>query len=167
MSEAPATVKYECVVHKANVPLASNESLRTYTERLNKGARDYVTKQLNLGTGKCSGYMLEVYADKAVFDVYKYAAMGSSEPGEYKYYGVQYARKANGDFEFKNLTEVERVTSYQAKPSLAITKAKKKAEDDDEEDEEEAELSAKPKSTKKAYSEHWTVKNESLWSGLV
>lgn len=172
---AGQTVRYECVVHKANVPLASGESLSKYMSTLSGAGSTYIKKQLNLNSlakpAYAGAYMLEAYSDKCVFDVYKYG--GPDTSGDYRYYAVNYTRKANGDFEFKDLTEVERVTTYQAKPSMSITKAKaKKDEDEDLEEElEEEELAKKPaKSTKKAaeFMPGWTVKKTHVsWAGLV
>ena len=164
-------VRYECVVHKANVPLASGESLGKYTNQLSGDGRTYIMKQLNLNSlakpASAGAYMIEAFADKAIFDVYKYGG-GDGSPSEYKYYALNYTRKADGKFEFKDLTEVERVISFQAKPSMALTsKAAKKAEDDDE-DEMEEELSKKPKKTKKQFAPGWTVlKTHVSWNGLI
>lgn len=166
-------VRYDVVVHKANVPLAKGESLGQYTNRLNGDARKYVQKQLNLSDKGTSVYTLEVFSDKAIVDVYQYKEGG---PSTYKFYGIDYTRKANGDFEFKELTEVERVTSYEPKASLSITKGKKakKGEDGDEdgeEEEEEAEeLAKKPTKTKKEHAPGWavaTTKNTVDWAGVL
>ncbi len=167
------TVRYECVVHKANVPLASGESLSKYMSGLGSAGGTYIKKQLNLNSlakpSYAGAYMLEAYSDKCVFDVYKYG--GPDTPGDYRYYAVNYTRKANGDFEFKDLTEVERVTTYQAKPSMSITKAK--AKKDDLEEELDEELAKKPaKSTKKAaeFMPGWvvaTAKNAVSWDGIL
>ena len=171
-------VRYECIVHKANVPLATGESLNKYTNALSAAGGAYVKKQLNLNSlakpAYAGTYMLEAYADKCVFDVYKYS--GTDAPGEYKYYALSYTRKANGDFEFKDLTEVERVVSFQAKPSMSIAKAKSKKdmeeeleeaeEEAEEEGEEEAELAKKP--TKKQFAPGWNVKKAvNIWDGLI
>ncbi len=166
------TVRYECVVHKANVPLASGESLSKYMSGLGTAGGTYIKKQLNLNSlakpAYAGAYMLEAYSDKCVFDVYKYG--GPDTPGDYRYYAVNYTRKANGDFEFKDLTEVERVTSYQAKPSLSITKGAKAKKEDDEEEEE---MAKSPKSTTKKAAEFmpgWvvaTAKNAVSWDGIL
>jgi len=169
-------VRHECVVHKANVPLASGESIGKYSNALSSAGNTYIKKQLNLNSlakpAYAGVYMIEAYSDKCVFDVYKYA--GTDAPGDYKYYAVNYTRKANGDFEFKDLTEVERVVSFQAKPQMSLTskaKAKKDEDDDLEEEMEEEELAKKPaKSTKKAteFMPGWNVKkSENIWAGLV
>lgn len=165
-----AAVRHECIVHKANVPLAAGESLSKYSNALSSAGNTYLKKQLNLNSlakpAYAGVYMIEAYSDKCVFDVYKYA--GTDAPGDYKYYAVNYTRKANGDFEFKDLTEVERVVSFQAKPSLSITKAKKKAEDEMEGEMEGAELAKKPTKTKKEFAPGWSVKkSENVWAGLA
>lgn len=168
MEEAESQmVRYECVVHKANVPLAAGESIGKYTNELSAAGRQYVMKQLNLNSlakpNSAGAYMLEAYSDKCIFDVYKYSGDG---PSEYKYYALKYTRKSDGKFEFKDLAEVERVISFQAKPGLSITKAKKAEDDEDEMD--EAELSKKPKKTQKTFAPGWVVKKAHVdWAGVI
>jgi hypothetical protein len=162
-------VRHECVVHKANVPLASGESLNAYTQKLSSDGRAYVMKQLNLTSlakpAHASAYLVEAYSDKCIFDVYKYGGEGSSE---YKYYAFSYTRKSDGKFEFKDLAEVERVISFQAKPPMSVTKAKKELGDEMEEEEEAEEMSKKPKKTKKKFAPGWDVKKTHVsWDGVL
>jgi hypothetical protein len=128
-------------------------------------------KQLNLNSlakpASAGAYLIEAYSDKCIFDVYKYGGDGGSS--EYKYYAFTYTRKADGKFEFKDLAEVERVISFQAKSGLSVTKAKKDLGDMEEEAEEEAEeLSKKPKKTKKQFAPGWDVKKSHVsWDGVL
>jgi hypothetical protein len=147
-------VRHECVVHKANVPLAAGESLNKYTNSLSSEGSAYIKKQLNLNTlakpMSAGAYMIEAYSDKCIFDVYKY---GGDAPSEYKYYAVKYTRKSDGKFEFKDLSEVERVISFQSKPTMSISKSKEGEE---------------PAKTAKEFAPGWTVKkSESIWSGVL
>ncbi len=163
-------VRHECVVHKANVPLASGESLNAYTQKLSSDGRAYVMKQLNLNSlakpASAGAYLIEAYSDKCIFDVYKYGGDGGSS--EYKYYAFSYTRKADGKFEFKDLAEVERVISFQAKSGLSVTKAKKDWDEMEEAEEEAEELSKKPKKTKKQFAPGWDVKKSHVsWDGVL
>ncbi len=148
-------VRHECIVHKANVPLASGESLGKYSQALSSAGSQYIKKQLNLNSlakpAYAGAYMIEAYSDKCIFDVYKYGGAPDA-PSEYKYYALKYTRKSNGDFEFKDLAEVERVISFQAKPSLSITKAADAPE-------------APP--AKKELAPGWVEKSANIWSGLI
>ena len=118
-------MQQEVVVHKASVALATNESLGQYTQRLSDAIRKYAVQKLNLTSGMdgkagFSCYMTEAYGNSAVLSVYKY---GNGEASSDKYYATKYARGDNGEFKFDNFVEVERVTSYQPKASLSVTKA--------------------------------------------
>lgn len=163
-------VRHECVVHKANVPLAAGESLNAYTQKLSSDGRAYVMKQLNLNSlakpASAGAYLIEAYSDKCIFDVYKYGGDGGSS--EYKYYAFSYTRKADGKFEFKDLAEVERVISFQAKSGLSVTKSKKDMDEMEEAEEEAEELSKKPKKTKKQFAPGWDVKKAHVsWDGVL
>jgi hypothetical protein len=183
MEEAKSqVVRHECIVHKANVPLAAGESLQKYSQQLSTDGGLYIKQKLGLNSlakpSYASAYMIEAYSDKCIFDVYK---GGDGQPSEYKYYALEYSRKNDGKFEFKNLTEVERVTTYQAKQSLALATATNKAkakkgdpeddlEDAEEDDEEEETMAKKPakSSTKKTFSPGWEVKKSAnIWGGLI
>lgn len=152
---------YEVVVHKAGLPLAKGESLAMFSMRLNKAAREHLARKQNLDPKVSSVFMCEVFDGAAVFDVYK---RGPQEgPGEYKYFAVKYARKATGEFEFSDTTEVERVTSYVPKGPLEVAKAKKADE----------EKKAPGKQAKcgcsKEIAPGWqeTAKAGNLWSGVI
>lgn len=163
------TVTYETIVHKANLALAKGESLNQFTQKLRDAASKAIALKLNLTVNNCSAYMVETFADSAVFDVTKRPL---KEGGQYSYayYAMKYSRKADGAFEFSGVTEVERVTSFQPKANMdlatATNKAAKKAaesdgDEDDLDDEEPEELS------KKDAPPGWVVTNKSLWVGLL
>mgnify|MGYP001035881266 CR=1 FL=1 len=111
----------EVRVHKANVPLAKGESLGQYTRKLEDAARKHLFQKLNLGQ-KCWVYMVEVYKDSAIADVYK-ASSAIDMPGKYSYYAMKYTRSANGEFEFSSVTEVERVVSFEPKTMMTVAKS--------------------------------------------
>lgn len=168
-------VTYEVIVHKANLALAKGESVNQFTQKLREAASKAIALKLNLTAANCSVYMIETFADSAVFDVTKRPL---KEGGQYSYayYALKYSRKADGSFEFSDTTEVERVTSFQPKALLETTtltnKAKKadlevEPEDDDMEDEEEEELSKKPAKAKKDAPPGWTYTTKSLWGGVL
>jgi hypothetical protein len=159
------SVSYECVVHKANLVLGKGESLGAYTSKLREAANAHIAKSLNLTPKNCSSYMVEAFADAAIFDVSK-RPMVEGNPWTYALYAVKYTRKADGTFEFNDTTEVERVVSYQAKGPMSVTKAKK-CDDGDEEFEDE-ELAKKPAKTKKEFAPGWVAAEKSVnWSGLL
>ncbi len=167
------TVSYEVIVHKANLALAKGESVNAFTQKLREAASKAIALKLNLTAANCSVYMIETFADSAVFDVSKRPVV-AGDSWTYSYYALKYSRKADGAFEFSDTTEVERVTSFQPKPKLDVTtntnKAKAKAKkedlevgeaDDDEDDDMPAELS------KKDAPPGWTYTTKSLWGGVL
>ncbi len=171
-------MRYECIVHKANVPLAKGESLGSYTNALSQDSRAYIMKQLNLNSlsktapgvnGAGVGcYMIEAYGDKAVFNVYKY---GGNEASTDKFYAIKYTRKSDGKFDFSDLSEVQRVVSFQPKSTLEVTKGKKAAPPEDGEEEDDEELSAKKpkKKTTKEFAPGWESANKAgdVWDGIL
>jgi hypothetical protein len=159
------TVTYEVIVHKASLALAKGESLSMFTQKLREAAGKAIALKLNLTAKNCSVYMVETFADSAVFDVTKRPVV---EGGQYiyAYYALKYSRKADGTFEFSDTTEVERVTSFQPKTMLDVATNTNKAnkaelEVDDDEDEEKEELS------KKDAPPGWTYTKKSLWGGVL
>jgi len=168
-------VTYEVIVHKANLALAKGESISQFTQKLLEAANKAIALKLNLTAKNCSVYMIETFADSAVFDVTKRPAIEGG-PYSYAYYALKYTRKDDGSFEFSDATEVERVTSFQPKAQMSVTKASSQkagakkdllGDEDDMEDEEDEELSKKPKSTKKDAPPGWTYTTKSLWGGVL
>jgi hypothetical protein len=108
------------IVHKASVNLVGGESIHDFTHKLSSKGKEYVFKKLNITKKTGWGYMVEAYGDKVVFEVTK---RNPEMSGVYKYYGVPYVRK-DGNFEFGELTEVEKVTSFKpVKDSMSVTKS--------------------------------------------
>jgi len=160
------TITYDTIVHKANLALAKGESLSQFTQKLREAANKAIALKLNLTAKNCSTYMVETFADSAIFDVTKRPLVDGG-PYSYAYYAIKYSRKDDGSFEFSDATEVERVTSFQPKAPMSVTKAKKGLLDDEDdlEDEEDEELSKKP--MKKDAPPGWTYTTKSLWGGLL
>lgn len=121
--EQENTIKVDVAVHKAGLPLADGESLGHYSAALRKAASEALMKKLNLTPKTASAYMLEVFASNVVFDVCKREGGPDGPMSEYKYYMLSYTRKDNGAFDFANVMEVERVTSFRPKESLPTAKA--------------------------------------------
>jgi len=101
---------HNVAVHKA-ISLGKGESLRSFTNLLNKQGRDFLMRKLNLTEKNAGVYTVEVFDGAAVFAVYKYEGRDRD-----RYYAVKYARKDDkSDFEFSESTEVERVSSFRPK----------------------------------------------------
>lgn len=124
MSQAKAN-QHNVVVHKASITLADGESIGQFTSKLRDAGRNYIASKLNLPKDS-SVYPVEIFSKSIVFDVYQYGP-NVKEGDRARFYAAAYARKDSGDFEFSTLTEVERVTSYQAKQTATVMKASDKA----------------------------------------
>lgn len=110
----------EVVVHKAALQLKAGESVSVFTQNLTDAGRSYLKQKLNLQKGDAC-YAMETFADKVVFNTYKY----ENPPSQDKYYAVKYSRKPDGSFEFGEAVEVQRVTTYEAKNNtFTVTKSK-------------------------------------------
>lgn len=108
---------YEVAVRK-DFPLASGESIWSATKKLCDGARKFLLAKMNL-TEKAGGcYLVEAFSTAAVFAVYKYE---SGDDGKTRYWAVSFKRDDDGSFDFGSTQEVERVTSFQPKPSSSPT----------------------------------------------
>jgi hypothetical protein len=114
-------VTYDVVVNKAGLPLAKGESLGEYTAALHTASRKFASQKLNLDVKKADVYTTEIFASAVIFSVYKYST--ETEPSEHRYYAAKCARDADGAFAFSDMQEVVRVTRFEAKPSLPISKA--------------------------------------------
>ena len=146
----------EVIVHKANIPLAKGESIRAYTAALEKAASAALRQKLNLAPDKSSVYMIEAYPTKAVFDVYKYSSGPGANDSSFRYFAMDYTRKAGGEFEFSNSTEVERVVSFEPKEGIQITKA---AGPDA--------VETKQEEVRPEFMPGWATMNKSLWAGVL
>lgn len=165
------TVTYEAIVHKANIPLLKGESVSQFMSKLQAAAREHIMKKLNMTAKTGYVYCFETFADATIADVSKRGPT-DSDPWTYGYYALPYTRKTAGEFDFGDLVEVERVTSFQPKQPIPLTKGKSKKDMEDleeEEEEEEEELSKKPKKTaaKKDAPPGWAYTQKSIWAGVV
>lgn len=115
------TQTHDVIVHKASISLADGESIQQYTKRLREAGVKFIGMKLNL-VKDSSVYPVEIFSKSLVFDVYQYGPNVDADKRA-RFFAAAYTRKANGDFEFSTLTEVERVTVYQPKSSVSITKA--------------------------------------------
>ncbi len=112
---------HDVVVHKADVPLQTGESIRAFTRALSDAGRDHVRKKLNLPDKDVDIFMVEAFAKSAVFDVFKFGPNVSQKERQ-RFYATSFTRKATGAFEFGPTTEVQRVTSFKPK-AATVTKA--------------------------------------------
>ena len=109
-------------VHKAAITLMDGETIAQFTKALKEAGSKYLSTKLNLGQ-KDDVWCVEVFANKAVFDVYKAATTGQTpSASSSKYYAVDYKRD-KGEFAFGDVMEVQRVTQFKPKPGVAVKKA--------------------------------------------
>ncbi len=116
------TTQMNVVVHKANIVLASGESLHDYTRKLSEAARAYAGKKFLLSKEKgdyC--WTTEMFSDSVIVSVEKVRM-------PIKMYGIAYTRDSKSmEFKFGTPVEVERKTNYVvvpgATPSINTTKA--------------------------------------------
>lgn len=99
---------YEAIVHKANVPLMADESLRQFTHELEKAAKPYIAQKFNLDDD-ASAWPMEVYANKAVFNVIPEWEDVSKD----FMLAVKFERDKEGTFTFGETQKVKPVTTYQ------------------------------------------------------
>lgn len=114
-----ATTTMEVVVHKANLPLVKNESLGSFTRKLRDDGRAFLMRKFNLVPEKADVFMLEVFVDKVVFDIFEFKATDPRK--RQRFVGLGFTRKNDGGFEFNNSIELERVTMFRPKETL-VTK---------------------------------------------
>ena len=108
-------IEMEVAVHKAKISLKSGESISDYTAKLRNEGREHVMKKLSIGDSEGSAWMAEAFSTKAVFSVYKY----DSGEGD-AYFSTTYKRKEDSSFEFGDVTEVERVTTFEPKSGTGV-----------------------------------------------
>lgn len=98
------------LVHKADIPLKNGESLGEYTREISREGEMYLMKKLKMNREKGDYiYSTEIFSSKAIFSTWK------RKDKENKYYSVDYSRKEDGNFDFKNVNEVELRQSYEIK----------------------------------------------------
>jgi len=106
---------------RKDIPVMNGESLQAYANKINKPVMKWVKQQLNLKNEGAYIRPIEVFSKTIIVTVSQYDR--DLRETIDKYYACSYTRKENGDFEFSNLTEVERVSGYQQKKQ-DISKAK-------------------------------------------
>lgn len=117
--ENQETVTMEVIVHKANISLQSGESVQEFSNLLRLAAKSHVMQQLNIADDKGGAWMVEVYSDKAVLEVWQ-----EGKNPRYTYQMVGYARDKDGKFSFNSMTEVKRVTTFKpTESSISIAKS--------------------------------------------
>ncbi len=112
---------HNVVIHKANVPLQTGESIRQFTRALSDAGRDHVRKKLNLPDKGVDIFMVEAFAKSAVFDVFRFGP-DAPKPKQ-RFIATAFTRKTTGEFEFGPTTEVQRVTTFQPKSAVPVAKA--------------------------------------------
>lgn len=100
-------------VHKSAIELATGESLKQFTTALTNACREHVKMKLN--SPNSYAYVVEVFGSALIVETYK-------EDDKESYYAMSYKRDKYGKFEFGDMQEVERFTSYRKK-AMPITKA--------------------------------------------
>lgn len=121
-STGGGTIEHDVAVHKANLPMATGESVYDFTSALGEAARAYVYQQKRMDNTKSDyAYMCEVYPGTCILS-YSIYGDKSAKP-QYGYVSLAYTRDADTKaFKFSDMTEVERVTTYRAKSQMKITK---------------------------------------------
>jgi hypothetical protein len=109
-------MEMDILVYKQNMPMYNGESIGDYTRKLDIASRTHMMSKLNIAKGSGGAWTTEIYNDKVIMCVYK------GEESN-RYYLVKYSRDKNGTFNFGDMIEVERVTSYKPKVDMQITKA--------------------------------------------
>src|SRR5690606_1194467 len=113
------TVKYEAIVHKANLALAPGESVGQYLAAVRTAAQDYVRSKLNLNVEKSSVFMVEVFSNSTVVETYEWGQGAAKE----RFWALKYSRKNNGGFDFSDMKEVVKLISFSPKEQISITKS--------------------------------------------
>lgn len=109
------TTTMDVLVHKANIPMMKGESLNQFTNMLSAEGRKHVMAKLNIAPKSGGAWMTETFQDRVVFSTYR-----ENEPT--RYHSFTYERGKDGGFTFGPVTEVVRVTSFEPKPGISITK---------------------------------------------
>lgn len=109
----------EIIVHKG-IDLRTGETLSAFTRELSAGAREHAMKKLNLALGSPTkapeggAYVMEIFSKNVVMSVWK------NGEGMDRYYAFTFERDPKTlTFKYGDLMEVERVTSYRAKPLMS------------------------------------------------
>lgn len=175
------TVTMEVVVHKANLPLVKNESLGSFTRKLRDDGRAFLMRKFNLMPEKADVFMLEVFVDKVVFDIFEFKATDPRK--RQRFVGLGFTRKNDGSFEFSNSIELERVTMFQPK-QMTVTKSSASPDDtafvpigksthlkpkkvDTEKAPKTPSHGGKPVKKQLAWADGWQETEKSFWNGVA
>lgn len=109
------TIMMDVLVHKANIPMVKGESLNQFTNLLSTEGRKHVLAKLNIAPKSGGAWLTETFQDRVVFSTYK-----DNEPT--RYHSFTYTRDKDGSFTFGPIVEVVRVTSFEPKPGITVTK---------------------------------------------
>lgn len=114
-------VTTKVAVRKAGLPLMKGESVRDFTVSMSKSGRDFLYRKLNK-TAKDTGiYVVEVYSDGAVFEVYGPVNPGPGDQAGCRFFAVKFNRTKDGTFDFTTMTEVKRSTAWVTKAGEPTT----------------------------------------------
>lgn len=116
MSEAAEKVTMDVVVHKANIPVRSGESLDKFISKLSEASRTHCEKKFALSR-EAGDYcwMIEAFSGSVIMSVDK-------RKMSRKMFAMSYSRDGqSGAFTFGDAIEVERKTSFApVKPTQAL-----------------------------------------------
>jgi hypothetical protein len=154
-------MEMDVLVYKQNMPMNNGESVNNYTRKLDIASRTHIIGKLNIAKGNGGAWTTEIYNDKVIMCVYK------GEESN-RYYLMKYSRDKDGTFNFGDMIEVERVTTYKPKTDMQITKT-------------EDNLISSPNSEKACSSGHktrkalgepiefngWIETEKSFWTGVI
>ncbi len=118
---------YDVLVHKAQVAVKRGESLQAFVQKVRIAGSAFITQQLNLDPKNSDVFAIEVFSTTAIFDVFLFGSVKAPNKKQ-RFFAVSYTRKADGEFEFKNLTEVDRVVSFAATAKVPVLKSMDGAE---------------------------------------
>jgi len=103
-------------VHKASIKLMAGESVSDFTSELSRNLKEHLSSKVTKGTHI---WPVEIFADTAVYEMYKYDS--ESETSSEEYWSIEWSRDKDM-FSFGTQTEVQRNVSFKPKPGIAITK---------------------------------------------
>lgn len=119
------------VVVRKDIKLATGETLRDFTQKLSDGVRKFMFQKLSLGSEKASVFTEDVFSTALVVEVFKFGQMGNADDRR-RFFAMKFTRDDKGTFQFSNMIQVERVTSFRPKETglTPTTKSKDDAVED-------------------------------------
>lgn len=108
----------DVIVHKT-INLQQGETLSQFTSGLRSAGRDHIMKKLNIAENQGGAFMVEVFKETVVFQTFKRSESFEKD----KLFAFKFDRDIKTKkFAFGDSTEVERITSFQAKPPVGVSK---------------------------------------------